>query len=38
MSPLWRDPAKDGLKEDLGSPWIADVCVLAWVVPGRPEL
>ena len=33
VAPLWWDPTKYGLEEDLSSPWIADVCVLAWVVP-----
>ena len=33
VPPLWGDPTKDGLEEDLGSPWITDVCVFARVVP-----
>ena len=33
VAPLWRDAAKYGLQEDLCSPGIADVGVLAGVVP-----
>ena len=33
VAPLWRDAAKYGLQEDLCSPRIADVGVLAGVVP-----
>ena len=33
VAPLWRNAAKYGLQEDLCSPRIADVCVLAGVVP-----
>ena len=33
VAPLWRNATKYGLQEDLGSPGIADVCVLAGVVP-----
>ena len=33
VAPLWRNATKYGLQEDLGSPGIADVGVLAGVVP-----
>ena len=33
MAPLWGNATKYGLQEDLGSPGIADVGVLAGVVP-----
>ena len=33
VAPLWRNTTKYGLQEDLGSPGIADVGVLAGVVP-----
>ena len=35
MAPLWRNATKYGLQEDLGSPGIADVGVLAGVEPRR---
>ena len=33
VAPFWRNATKYSLQEDLGSPRIADVCVLAGVVP-----